>query len=80
MSKPKKERKPSQSEWKRWVVVRISPKRWIVAEPAYNDWEYEVTTHPFDNPSDARKVCYELNEVAIEDYSDLTHQSLLEPL
>jgi hypothetical protein len=62
------------------IVVKISPKRWIVAERYISPitCEFRVCTRPFDRARDAHHVRHELDNLDYEAYSRLTQSSLLE--
>jgi hypothetical protein len=65
-----------------FVVIRLSPRRWAVAERSGitlpND-EFRIITKSFDNRIDAHQACSELAGKRREDYSELTREHLLNP-
>jgi hypothetical protein len=64
----------------RYIVVETSPRRAIVAEPVnpYDpDTAYRACTKPMLYEH-AKLVCYELNDLNIQDWSELTRSSYIE--
>lgn len=65
-----------------FVVIRLSPRRWAVAERSGitlpND-EFRIITKSFDNRIDAHQACSELAGKRMDEYSELTREHLLHP-
>lgn len=60
------------------VVVEVSKRRWVVAEPTIEDNTYKVVTRKFAYYNDALKVCREINELPGDQRSAITKDSILE--
>jgi len=63
--------------WRRCIVVQVSPRKSIVAEPALQDGHYKACTKPIDHTI-TWKLCNELNDVAIENWSDLLKEHYID--
>lgn len=62
----------------KYITVRISPKRWAVAQQdAENQRHYEIRTRGFKTAEDANKVRWELENILPDQYTRETLDSLV---
>lgn len=64
-----------------YVVVRISPKRWVVAEHRLNMPgdipHHTIITEPISSSDEAAFIASEISSIPMEDYSNITKRYLI---
>lgn len=60
-----------------YVIVQITARRWIIAEPCLVDNTFKVCTIPIKCFNDALKIGQEMNGKPKSEWSELTTNSII---